>query len=202
MTANSFSYSSFPLLHAFPCGWLVFHVVCFFLGLKVFGEQNENPCREPFKKIPVFQLCCSQLALYLIQSRTYWFKSRLSWKWRVERFLRKGKMIVHSGDQANNSLDLEQSCSSGQVLCRFIIELLQQHRVILHVVWILWSGEIQSPSRSLLNQSFNHAQTFGPPPVRKLSRPNSNTRSELDFFSTIVKKTFRFYFEVKSKIVY
>ena len=29
----------------------MFHVVCL-LGLKVFGAQNENPCREPSIKSP------------------------------------------------------------------------------------------------------------------------------------------------------
>ena len=40
------SYCIFPLLHAIPCRRFVFHVVCL-LGLKIFGGQNENPCREP-----------------------------------------------------------------------------------------------------------------------------------------------------------
>ena len=91
-------------------------------------------------------------------------------------------MIVQSRDQPNKRSDLDQSCSSSQVLYRFVIELFQQHRAILHAVWILWSYEIQSPSTSLHNQFLHRAETFVPPPVTKLSRPNSNTRLEKDFF--------------------
>ena len=52
----------------------------------------------------------------------------------VEVFLRKDKMIVQSRDQVKNSLDLVRSCSSSQILHRFVIELLQQNRVLLNVV--------------------------------------------------------------------
>ena len=84
-----------------------------------------------------------------------YFTSRINWKLRVEIFSRKDKNIVQSRDQANNSLDLHQPCDSSQVLYRFVFELLQHPRVILHVVWILWSSEIQSPSTSLHNQWFH-----------------------------------------------
>ena len=94
-TAKNLSESSFPPLHAISCRWLVFRVVCL-LGLKVFVGQNENLCREKSKKVPVLQLYISQLALYLEQSKTYCFKSRLFWKGRVERFISKEKIIVQS----------------------------------------------------------------------------------------------------------
>ena len=109
-------------------------------------------------KVLFFWLCFSQLASYLIHSRTYWFKSRLNWKWKIEKILREDKIIIQSRDQANNSLDPDQSCGSSRFLYWFVIELLQQHRVILRVVWILWSSETQSPSTSLRNQFLHSAE--------------------------------------------
>ena len=88
-----------------------------------------------------------------------------------------------------------------QVLFRFVVEMLQQHPVILHVVWILWVSELQSQRTSLHDQSFQQAKFFGPTPVRKLPRPNSNTRLGMDFLEYSFKKI-RFHFEVKSKNVH
>ena len=70
------------------------------------------------------------------------FQKSIELKMRVKRLLLKDKTIVQSRDQANNSLDLDQSCCSSQIFYWFVIELLQQHRVILHPVRILWSNEI------------------------------------------------------------
>ena len=100
----------------------------------------------------------------------------------VEKFLGEDKVIVQSPDPANNSLELNQSRISSQVLQRFVIELLQQHWVILHVLWILTNSEIQSPGRSLHNQSLHRTKILGPSSVCKLARLNSNTRLEIDFF--------------------
>ena len=50
-TAKSLSKFTFPLLHAIPSNWLVFHVASF-LGLKVFGGQNEKACGEPSLQSP------------------------------------------------------------------------------------------------------------------------------------------------------
>ena len=55
-------------------------------------------------------------------------------KWRVERFLRKDKIIVQSRDQASKNLGLSQSHISIQVLCHYVSALLQQQRVALHAV--------------------------------------------------------------------
>ena len=46
----------------------------------------------------------------------------------------KDKIIVQSRDKANNNLDLDKSCSSSQVIYQFVMELLQQHRVLLQAV--------------------------------------------------------------------
>ena len=88
------------------------------------------------------------------------FQKSTELKLRVERFLRKGKRVVQSRDQANMNLVLVQSCSSSQTFCQYLIELLQQHRVILHAVWILCSNEKQSPKKNFYNQWFQQNYFF------------------------------------------
>ena len=144
-------------------------------------RTNEKPCREPSIKSPSSFLLFFSVSSISIQSKTLWFKSWLNWKRRVERFLREDKIIVQSPAEANNTVEIDQPCSSSQALYRFVIELHQQHRVILHVVWRLWSSEIQSPSTSLHNQSFHREKMFDPSPVKILSRHNCNTRLDIDF---------------------
>ena len=159
----------------------MFHVVCL-PGLKVFGGQNENLCTNPSIKSPSSLIMLLSVSSVSNTMQDILLQSRQSWKWNLERFLREDNIIVQSRDQASKILDPEQSCSSSQLLCHYVLALLLQDRVILRAVRILSSNEIQSPSKSFHNQWVHRAKTLGPPPVRRLSRPKSNTRSEIDFF--------------------
>ena len=54
-----------------------------------------------------------------------------------QRVLRNGKRVFQSRGQANMNLVLAQLFNSSQDLCPYVLLLLQQHHVVLHVVWIL-----------------------------------------------------------------
>ena len=58
------------------------------------------------------------------------------------KILRKDKILVQSHDQASKSLVLAQSFNSSQVLYQFVVEQLQQHHVILQLVYIPSSSKI------------------------------------------------------------
>ena len=80
------------------------------------------------------------------------FQQSTELKKRVERVLRKGKIVVHSRDQANMNLVRAQSYSSSLDLYHYVIELIQKHCVMLHAVQMLWSNGIKSPNKSFHNE--------------------------------------------------
>ena len=129
----------------------MFHVVCL-SGLKVFGGQNENPCREPSIKSPSYLIM-----FFPVSSVSSTIKVRLLQKLRelniwVERVLRKGKKVVQSCDHASKNLVFVQSYNSSQVLWHYVSRPLPHYCVKLHVVKILPSNEIESPNKSFHNQ--------------------------------------------------
>ena len=113
----------------------MFHVVCL-LGLKVLGGQIDYPCTEPSIKIPSSLIMFSSVSSIssTMQDILLQKSPELKRKWRVEKIFRKGKRVLQSHGQASKNLVLAQSKNSGQVLCHFVIKLVQQHRVILHTV--------------------------------------------------------------------
>ena len=103
-----------------------------FEGLYFSAERNVYLSTFPWIKT------CNSLIAFIsatsISSKTYSFGSRQSWKWRVERVLRKGIRVVDSRDQANMNLVLVNSCNSSLDLCHYRPARLQQHHAVLHVV--------------------------------------------------------------------
>ena len=74
-----------------------------------------------------------------------------------------------------------QSCNSSQDLCHCVPSLLQEHYVVLHVVWILWNGEIKTPRKSHHNQWFHQNQFFGPFHVQKVENNNRNMHLKIGY---------------------
>ena len=115
-----------------------------------------------------------------MQWKTCCFRSRQSWIWNAERILRKDKGVVLSRDQANMTLVFVHSCNSCLGLCHYVPALLEQHHVVLRVVWILWNDYIRTPKMSPHNQLFYQISIFGSFHIKQSSVP-SETWLKLGF---------------------
>ena len=125
--------SRFPLLQAIPCRCVVFHVFCL-LGLKIFGGQNENPCREPSVKSPSSLIMFFSVSSISSTIKDILFQKSTELEMEGRKNLRQGKRVFQSRDRANMNLVLAQSCNSNQDLSHYVPGLLQQHHIVLRVV--------------------------------------------------------------------
>ena len=96
-------------------------------------EQIEYHWILPLRKIPIFNKRVYLPAQYLVQCQTFCFKNWQNWNWKAERILRKRKKIVQTCDQAHMGFVYVQTSNSNQRLQNYLIVMLQQLQVVLHV---------------------------------------------------------------------
>ena len=116
-----------------------------------------------------FFLLFSSSSSFFVKFKTRRFKrweNWKKWKWKAVKFSRKYNRIVQSSTQENMNSVLVHSCNIIEVHCRYMMEMLQHHHVVLHVFWIFWSSNLHTRSTSLNNQWFYQMEVFASPRSR------------------------------------